>query len=68
MREMHHAAGIDLDQDQAELLVSAITGVVTIALTTPEAIGADSADHVRALVRSAARIAHETGSPEVVRK
>ena len=39
MRDIHRAAGIDVTTEQAATLVTAITGLVTIALTTPEAIG-----------------------------
>ena len=57
MRDIHHAAGIDLSTEQAAMLVTAITGLVTIALTTPEAIGLrtpeDVRDRVRALVKAA---------------
>ena len=54
MRDIHHAAGLDLTAHQASMLVTAITGLVQIALTTPEAIGlhspADLADRVRATI------------------
>ncbi len=47
MRDIHHAAGIDLRADQAVLLVTAITGLIHTALTTPEAIGMRSAEDIR---------------------
>jgi DNA-binding transcriptional regulator YbjK len=60
MRDIHLAAGIELSPAQAALLVTAITGVVTVALTTPEAIGAHSADDVRDLVRSTVDMVHRS--------
>jgi hypothetical protein len=54
MRDVHRAAGIQLTVHQASMLVTAITGLVFTALTTPAAIGVRSADDVRSLVREMA--------------
>jgi DNA-binding transcriptional regulator YbjK len=50
MRDIHLAAGIELTLRQAAVLVTAITGLVHVALTTPEAIGVGSPADVRELV------------------
>jgi DNA-binding transcriptional regulator YbjK len=47
VRDVHLAAGVELTSRQAALLVTAITGLVHVALTTPEAIDARSPDDVR---------------------
>jgi len=52
MRDIHAAAGIELSTERAATLVTVITGLVHMALTTPEAIGMRSPEDVRALVRS----------------
>ncbi len=57
MRDIHGAAGIDLTERQAAMLVTTITGLVHVALTTPEAIGVGRPDDVRELVRAAADMA-----------
>lgn len=51
MRDIHAAAGIELSAEDASKIVIAITGLVHIALTTPEAIGLRSPGEVRRLVR-----------------
>jgi DNA-binding transcriptional regulator YbjK len=58
MRDIHAAAGIELSAERASMLVSAITGLVHIALTTPEAIGLRSPADVRPLVRSLVDAVH----------
>jgi DNA-binding transcriptional regulator YbjK len=58
VRDIHRAAGIELTTDDATLLVTAITGLVHIALTTPEAIGVRSPGDVRALVRRTVDLVH----------
>jgi DNA-binding transcriptional regulator YbjK len=50
MREVHLAAGLELSEHQAAMLVTAITGVVLVALTTPEAIGVHSPADLRDVV------------------
>ena len=52
MRAIHAAAGIELSTEGAARLVMVITGLVHIALTTPEAIGLGSPEDVRGLVKS----------------
>jgi DNA-binding transcriptional regulator YbjK len=52
MRDIHAAAGIDLSTERAATLVTVITGLVYVALTTPEAIGLRSPEDVRERVRS----------------
>ena len=58
MRDIHRAAGLDLTPADAALLVTAITGIVHFALTTPEAIDLRSPDGVRPLVRRAVDLIH----------
>lgn len=58
MRDIHHAAGMDLTASDAELLVAAITGIVQIALTTPEAVGIRTPDDVRPMVRRTVDLFH----------
>jgi len=58
MRDIHTAAGLDLTAERAAMLVSAMTGLVHIALTTPEAIGLASPDDVPGLVRAIADAVH----------
>jgi hypothetical protein len=58
MRDIHKAAGLDLTPSDAALLVTAITGIVYIALTTPEAIGVAEPDDVRPLVRRTVDLVH----------
>jgi DNA-binding transcriptional regulator YbjK len=58
MRDIHRAAGIELSAGQAAMLVTAITGLVFIALTTPAAIGLDSPDDVRDVVRHVVESVH----------
>lgn len=60
MRDIHLAAGIELTARQAAMLVTAITGLVHIALTTPEAIGVHSPDDIRELVHEAVNLVHTT--------
>jgi DNA-binding transcriptional regulator YbjK len=60
MREIHEGAGIGLTTDQATLLVTAITGIVHVVLTTPEAVGVNAADGVRDLVRATVRLVHRS--------
>jgi DNA-binding transcriptional regulator YbjK len=52
MRDIHRAAGVELTTDEAAMLVTAITGLVVVVLTTPEAIGVQSPDDVRELVHA----------------
>ena len=54
MRDIHRAAGIDLTSQQAAMLVTVMTGLVHVALTTPEAIGVHSPDDLRAVVHTLA--------------
>ncbi|HEU4424244.1 MAG TPA: TetR/AcrR family transcriptional regulator [Pilimelia sp.] len=49
MRRIHAAAGVTLSTHEAAMLVTAIMGLITVALTTPEAIGMHSPDDVREL-------------------
>jgi hypothetical protein len=58
MRDIHRAAGLELAPADAALLVTAITGIVHFALTTPEAIDLRSPDEVRPLVRRAVDLIH----------
>jgi hypothetical protein len=58
MRDIHRAAGLELAPADAALLVTAITGIVYFALTTPEAIDLRSPDEVRPLVRRAVDLIH----------
>jgi DNA-binding transcriptional regulator YbjK len=60
MRDIHRAAGVDLAERQAAMLVTAITGLVHTALTTPEAIGLRKAEDV--LDRARAMIAAVRGA------
>jgi AcrR family transcriptional regulator len=60
IRDIHLAAGVALDDRQAALLVSTITGLLFIAITTPAAIGVHSPDDVRALVEETVRAAART--------
>jgi DNA-binding transcriptional regulator YbjK len=55
---IHRAAGVDLSAERAALLVTAISGVVVIALTTPEAVGLRTGADVRALVRAMVAAIH----------
>jgi hypothetical protein len=64
MRDIHLAAGIELDAHQAAMLVTAITGLVQIALTTPEAIGVHSPDDVRDLVHETVNQVRATPSKQ----
>jgi DNA-binding transcriptional regulator YbjK len=60
MRDIHLAAGVELSPERAARLVTAITGVVMLALTTPEAIGLHTPEDLRALVLdTVASVAHE---------
>jgi len=61
MRDIHAAAGIDLTEQRAAMLVSAITGVIHVALTTPEAIGMRSPADVRGVVRTLVETIHVEG-------
>jgi DNA-binding transcriptional regulator YbjK len=65
MRDIHEAAGLDLTPSDAALLVTAITGIVQIALTTPEAIGVDTPDDVRPLVRRTVELVHSQAARHV---
>jgi hypothetical protein len=47
MRDIHEAAGFGLTEYDASMLVTAITGLVHAALTTPKAIGLRSPAEVR---------------------
>jgi DNA-binding transcriptional regulator YbjK len=58
MRDVHRAAGLELATADAALLVTAISGIVHFALTTPEAIDLHSPDEVRPLVRRAVDLIH----------
>jgi DNA-binding transcriptional regulator YbjK len=58
MRDIHAAAGIDLGSEGASMLVTAITGLVHIALTTPEAIGLRSPGDVRGAARALVEAIH----------
>jgi DNA-binding transcriptional regulator YbjK len=58
MRDIHAAAGIDIGTEGAAMLVTAITGLVHIALTTPEALGLRSAGEVRRAVRPLVEAIH----------
>jgi DNA-binding transcriptional regulator YbjK len=58
MRGIHAAAGIDLSEEQAALLVTAITGAIHVALTTPEAIGMRSPADIRGIVRTLVSTIH----------
>ncbi len=58
MRDIHHAAGLELTAADAELLVAAITGIVHVALTTPDAFGIRSPEDVRPMVRRTADLLH----------
>jgi DNA-binding transcriptional regulator YbjK len=58
MCDIHRAAGIELAPEQAGTLVTAITGVVVVALTTPDAVGIRSPDDVRRLVREVVDLVH----------
>ena len=58
MRDIHQAVGLHLTPSDAALLVGAITGIVHIALTTPAAIGIDTPDDVRPVVRRAVDLIH----------
>jgi DNA-binding transcriptional regulator YbjK len=60
MRQIHLAAGVRLTQRQAAMLVTAVTGLVTIALTTPEAIGLRAPEDVRGLVHATVNLARRT--------
>jgi DNA-binding transcriptional regulator YbjK len=59
MRDLHRAAGMDLTTDDATTLVTALTGIVHIALTTPDAIGVHAPEDVVALVRRAVTLIHD---------
>jgi DNA-binding transcriptional regulator YbjK len=52
MRTIHAAAGIELSTERAATLVTVITGLVHVAMTTPEAFGIRSPEDVRELVKS----------------
>jgi DNA-binding transcriptional regulator YbjK len=56
VRDVHLAAGVELTTRQAALLVTTITGLVHIALTTPEAIGGTAPDDVREWVHRAVEL------------
>jgi len=58
MRDIHHAAGIELTLADAALLVTTITGIINVALTTPEAIGIAAPEDIRPLVRRAVDLVH----------
>jgi DNA-binding transcriptional regulator YbjK len=58
MRDIHRAAGIELTAAQATLLVTGITGIVHVALTTPEAIGPDGLEDAAVLVRRTVDLVH----------
>jgi DNA-binding transcriptional regulator YbjK len=58
MRDIHAAAGIELSAERAATLVTIITGLVHIALTTPEAIGLRSPEDIRDRVRSLVTSVH----------
>jgi DNA-binding transcriptional regulator YbjK len=51
MREIHRAAGVDLNNHQAAMLVAGLTGLILTALSTPEAIGLSRPEDVGDLVR-----------------
>jgi hypothetical protein len=65
MRDIHHAAGLELEAADAALLITAITGIVHFALTTPEAIDLRSPDEIRALVRRAVDLIHARAARHV---
>jgi hypothetical protein len=57
VRDVHRAAGVDLSTRQAALLVTTITGLVQIALTTPDAIDVRTPEDVRRWVHTAVELA-----------
>jgi DNA-binding transcriptional regulator YbjK len=59
IRRMHESAGVDLTTGDARLLVAAITGIVHIAVTTPDSIGLSTPDQVRPLVRRTVQLVHD---------
>ena len=65
MRDIHSAAGLELVAADAALLVTAITGIVHFALTTPEAIGIRTPDEIRPLVRRAVDLVHAQATRHV---
>jgi DNA-binding transcriptional regulator YbjK len=56
MRDIHRAAGVNLSGEQAAALVTAITGLIMIALTTPEAIAMRAPEEIRDQVHALVRL------------
>jgi DNA-binding transcriptional regulator YbjK len=52
MCDIHDAAGVELTEYQASMLVTAITGLVHVALTTPQAFGLGKPSDVRERARA----------------
>jgi len=57
VRKLHAAAGIELTDRQSAGLSAALTGLLFIAITTPEVLGPRGIDELDDLVRDAARAA-----------
>ena len=62
VREIHVAAGVDLTARQAAFLVTAITGLVQMLLTTPEAVDVRSPDDVRAWMHTTVQLVRSVPS------
>jgi DNA-binding transcriptional regulator YbjK len=57
VRQIHHAAAVELTDHAAAMLVSGVTGLVFMGLTTPEPLGLHSPEDIRDLVRQVAATA-----------
>jgi DNA-binding transcriptional regulator YbjK len=57
VRQIHHAAGVELTDHAAAMLVSGVTGLLLMGLTTPESLGLRGPEDIREPVRQVAAAA-----------
>jgi AcrR family transcriptional regulator len=63
VRQIHHAAGVELTDHAAAMLVAGVTGLLFMALTTPESLGLRSPEDIREPVRQIAAAAIRSVKP-----
>jgi len=63
IRQIHHAAGVELTDHAAAMLVSGVTGLLFMGLTTPEPLGLHSPEDICEPVRQIAAAAIRTVKP-----
>jgi DNA-binding transcriptional regulator YbjK len=63
VRQIHRAAGVELTDHGAAVLVSGVTGLLFVGLTTPEPLGLNGPEDVHKLVRQVAAAVAAARSP-----